>query len=85
MAQIHVQLSRITFRSVIRRTLLIPTHVRLSKHPDSPLLSSSAPSELYERGACLLDVEKDYTEKKKDKTRTERERDRVNTLCGVHP
>jgi len=23
--------------------------------------------------------------KKKDKTRTERERDRVNTLCGVHP
>lgn len=70
--------------SISRRTLLIPTHVRLPKHPDSPLLSSSTPSELYERRACLLGVEKDYT-KKKDKAGTEGERDRVNTLCGIHP
>ena len=44
------------------------SHTRPSSEtPGLALLSSSAPSELYERRACLLDVEKDYTEKKEIK------------------
>lgn len=75
----------ITYHVSIRHSPhTLNSHTRPSSEtPGLALLSSSAPSELYERRACLLDVEKDYT-RKKNETGAETERDRVNTLCGIH-
>lgn len=78
----------ITYHVSIRHSPhTLNSHTRPSSEtPGLAPLSSSAPSELYERRACLLDVGEDYTrKKKKDKTRIEKERGRVNTLCGIHP
>jgi len=59
----------ITYHVSIRHSPhTLNSHTRSSSEtPGLALLSSSVPSELYERGACLLDVEKDYTKKKKIK------------------
>lgn len=85
-ARNYLQLSCIAFRFTVRRTLLIPTHVRLSESPFLPrppprtlFCRGVLPSQLYKRRACLLDVEEDYMKKERKREKaTDRKTKRVS-------